>query len=257
MLCWPPIPPRSPWSPQVAAGHARRKRIAELTEAGASSSTEESDSWPIGRGRLGQFVRYSEKVFGLRRRLSHVRDRRRKPTTTAPDLAMVVFFTGLLRIRSFNALEPKLAERPFLNLLNATNHPDGLCCVDTLSRGLRVMDLLTVRQVSVGIVQQAERNKVFREGWHGALRYVAIDGWEPFSSRVRHCDQCLVRHLRTKDRNGQVVMVEEYYHRWGYPSNRRRPGRLLSRVGSQGDAPGWPGARGSPAVEAGCPSAGD
>jgi hypothetical protein len=168
----------------------------------------------MGRGRLSQLRVYAQKVFALPRRLSHVRDRRRKPATTTCALATVTFYTGLLRIRSFNALEPRLGERCFLHLLDAPAQTSRLCSVDTLSRSLRVMDIDTVRQVSVGIVHKAERNKVFREGWHGALRYAAIDGWEPICSRQRHCEQCLVRRVRTRDRNAELTTVEEYYHRY-------------------------------------------
>ncbi len=57
--------------------------------------------------------------------------------------------------------------------------------------------------------QRAERNKVFREGWIGALRYVALDGWEPIASRRRHCAYCLERTIQ--DGKAQVI---EYYHRY-------------------------------------------
>jgi len=79
---------------------------------------------------------------------------------------------------------------------------------------LRVTDLESARAVSVAILRKAERNKVFREGWYGALRYVAIDGWEPFCSRHRHCSECLVRQVRVKQADGSVVEVPEYYHRF-------------------------------------------
>jgi hypothetical protein len=59
------------------------------------------------------------------------------------------------------------------------------------------------------LVQRAERNKVFREGWIGALRYVALDGWEPIASRRRHCAQCLEREVPDGKQR-----VTEYYHRY-------------------------------------------
>jgi hypothetical protein len=64
------------------------------------------------------------------------------------------------------------------------------------------------------MIAKAERNKVFREGWHGALRYVAIDGWEPFCSRHRHCSECLERRVRVKATDDSTVVVVEYYHRY-------------------------------------------
>jgi hypothetical protein len=160
-------------------------------------------------------VAYGRKVFDLGSRLGQVVDSRRAPRTSAELVAAAVFYAGLLRIRSFNALEPRLGERPFLRLVGAATESERLCSVDTVSRSLCRMDLLSVRAISVGMLEKAERNKVFREGWHGALRYVAIDGWEPFSSRHRHCPECLVRWVKVKAKDGTPIgEEEEYYHRY-------------------------------------------
>ena len=167
----------------------------------------------LGQGLLRQLVTYGRKVYGLGSLLGGVEDRRRTPRTGAGLVAMVVFYTGLLRIRSFNALEPRLAEEPFLRLVGAKT-PGRLCSVDTVSRALRVMDLESLRAISVEMLRKAERNKVFREGWHGAFRHIAIDGWEPFCSRHRHCEECLVRRVRIKRADGTEAEVEEYYHRF-------------------------------------------
>jgi hypothetical protein len=169
---------------------------------------------------LRQIVAYGRKVFDLGVRLGRVEDARRKPLTPPRLIAAAVFFTGLLRIRSFNALEPRLSEKPFLRLVGAAQDRKALCSVDTLSRALRVMGLDSVRSVSVSIVAKAERNKVFREGSYGALRYFALDGWEPICSRHRHCRECLVRRVRVKGKgqgkgkDGAPIEVDEYYHRY-------------------------------------------
>jgi hypothetical protein len=163
---------------------------------------------------LRQIVAYGRKVFDLRGRLERVVDTRRAPRTAAGLVAAAVFYTGLLRIRSFNALEPRLREKPFLRLVGAAPERLCLCSVDTLARSLSRMDLACVRAVLIEMVQKAERNKVFREGWHGALRYVAIDGSEPFCSRHRHCPECLVRRVSVKDNDGTIKKVPEYYHRY-------------------------------------------
>lgn len=89
-----------------------------------------------------------------------------------------------------------------------------LCSADTVARSLVAMKSEPVRDLSISIIAQAERNKVFREGWHGALRYFAIDGWEPFNSYHRCCDQCLVRHVKVKQPDGVVREVEQYFHRY-------------------------------------------
>jgi hypothetical protein len=158
-------------------------------------------------------VAYGRKVFGLGVLLSRVTDRRRRPVVEASWVAATVFFAGLLRIRSFNALEPRLSEKAFRRLVG-TGPNESLGSADTLSRALRKMDLDSVRAVSRAIIAKAERNKVFREGWHGTLRYMAIDGWEPISSEHRHCRHCLVRRVTRKARDGSVRVVDQYYHRF-------------------------------------------
>lgn len=169
---------------------------------------------PLGAGHLRQIVAWASKVYDLPRRLGLIRDGRRQPLTSAGNVAAAVFFTGLLRIRSFNAVEPKLSEKPFLRLVGARRGRTRLCSADTLGRALRVMDVDKVREMSVSILAKAERNKVFREGWHGALRYVALDGWESMCSRKRHCRECLTRLVRINTQDGEIVEVEEYYHRY-------------------------------------------
>ena len=168
----------------------------------------------MGQGRLRAWVTYTRKVYDLPQRLASVQDRRRAPRVTAPQVAAAILFTGLLRIRSLNALEPKLREKPFLRLVDAPVEARLLCSADTLGRALRSMDLERLRAISVGVLRQAERNKVFRYGSHGALRYVALDGWESISSYRRHCSECLVRLQRLKGRDGSWYEVEQYYHRY-------------------------------------------
>lgn len=183
-------------------------------QAGAAGAEAGRDAWQAGGGRLRQIVAYARDVYDLGEHLGEVRDARQAPRTSAHLVASSVLFAGLLRIRSFNALEPRLSEKSFLYLVGAAREAERLCSADTLSRALRGMDLGSVRDLAVGMVAQAERNKVFREGWHWAFRYVAVDGWEPIQSSRRHCGGCLVRQIKVKQRSGELTQVEQYYHRF-------------------------------------------
>lgn len=165
-------------------------------------------------GRLRQIVAYGAKVFGWREAFQQVRDGRLAPRVPAEQVAAAVFFTGLLRIRSFNALEPRLSEKPLLWLVGAADKVERLCSADTLSRAVRRMDLETMRELALGLVARAKRNKVFRERRYLALRYVAIDGWEPIQSWCRHCEGCLVRRVKVRHRRGELREIEQYYHRY-------------------------------------------
>jgi len=196
--------------------------VGERRKTDPAAAEREDSSGPparhvdefLGSGWLRQIVTYGRKVYGLGERLRGVMDRRRKPFVPGESVAAAVFYTGLLRIRSFNALEPKLSQKPFLRLLGCLPRVDSLCCADTLSRALRGMELETVRGISVSMLAKAERNKVFREGWHAALRYFALDGWEIFRSRSRHCPECLQRRIRMKGPSAEITEVVEYYHRY-------------------------------------------
>jgi len=166
----------------------------------------------FGAGRLRQFLAYAKKVFGLDALLGAMRDRRKTSRVSTELVTRIVFLAGVLRVRSFNALEPKLAEPWMQRALGARVAPRRkVCSVDTLSYALARADVRSCRDQVVRLVQKAERNKVFREGWHGALRVVALDGWEPFSSFERHCPACLSRQLTIKQ-NGVEAKRTQYYH---------------------------------------------
>lgn len=163
----------------------------------------------LGRQRLRQVLAYGRKVFSIGARLEQVRDRRMDPRVPTALVMRIVLLLGLLRIRSLNALEPRLAEPWMQRALGLVPGDEPPCSVDTVSYTLQRTEVSTVRDVLVGIIKKAERNKVFREGWLGALRYAALDGWEPFASYERCCPACLTRKVQVgKER------VTQYYHRY-------------------------------------------
>jgi hypothetical protein len=172
------------------------------------------DPFQLSGGRLRQALVYWRKVFFLPKLLGLARDGRKDPRVLVDLVVRIVFLVGLLRIRSFNALEPKLAELQMQHALDAPPRRNGkVCSVDVLGYSLARMDLASVREMVVQSNRKAERNKMFREGWIGALRYVGIDGWEPICSRTRHCPHCLTRKVRVKIR-GKKKLVTEYFHRY-------------------------------------------
>jgi hypothetical protein len=166
------------------------------------------------KGHLRRLVAYGQKVYRHRDLLAGVEDDRRAPAKASSFIAAIVFYCGLLRVRSFNALEPRLKESSFLRLLGVPRPDKPLCSIDTVSRALRRIDLKAVQGVSESIVAKAERNKVFRDGSVGALRYVAIDGWELFSSYKSHCQTCLQREIKFKNDDGTERVEIQYYHRY-------------------------------------------
>ncbi|MEK7863041.1 MAG: hypothetical protein AAB295_07235, partial [Chloroflexota bacterium] len=151
-------------------------------------------------------------MYRLDSLLDGVRDSRQNARVSMGLVARIMLVLGTLRIRSFNALEPKLAEAGMQRAIGAPLSPGTRACsADTLSYALNRSDPDTARAALVALVKHAERNKVFREGWHGAMRFVAIDGWEPHSSYERHCPACLTRQVTVKSRE-ETATVTQYYH---------------------------------------------
>ena len=201
-------------SPCSCGSGIKYKRCC-LEKERASDVTLVADILSVGQGRLRQCVAYGRKVYDLRQQLETLTDARVDHDISTYVVAAAVMFCGLLRIRSFNALEPKLGEKTFINLIGEpVGDRSKLCSADTLGRVLRGMGIEGLRSLGAHMVSQAERNKVFREGWVGALRFVALDGWEPISSYHRHCSECLIRNVKLKRQDGSEEVVEQYYHRY-------------------------------------------
>ncbi len=167
------------------------------------------------RGKLHQFEKYACNVFALPALLVSLNDTRRAPEIPTFDVVNSLFHTALLRIPSLNALEGDLKESDFQKLIGRHPTPEVKAfSADVVANVLDKLHLNGVRGALEQVVDQAERNKVFREGSYGSLRCVAIDGWEPFASYDRHCPQCLVRHIKVKRAGGEVEAVKQYYHRY-------------------------------------------
>jgi hypothetical protein len=165
------------------------------------------------RGKLHQFEKYVCNVFGLPDLLASFVDTRRAPKIPTFDIVNSLFHTAVLRIPSINALEGDLKESDFQKLIGRQPTPEAKAfSADVVANVLDKLELQGIRKANDEVISKAARNKAFRDGSYGALRCVAIDGWEPFSSYDRHCPNCLVRKVKVKRRTGEFEEVEQYYH---------------------------------------------
>ena len=188
---------------------------------------------------MRRFCRYIAKVFHLPALISRLRDTRRRPQYSAQfiwETVMTLLVTGRGSLHSIEA--DRLGARSMIRK-SATGPPSD----DTLGRVFDCLDPAGVLQMLVAINHQSKRNKALPL-WLN-LRFAAVDGHEFFSSRKRHCEECLQRTIKV---DGEEVV--EYYHQGvvchltGYPSampldvEMIRPGegevaaarRLLERV---------------------------
>jgi hypothetical protein len=164
------------------------------------------------RSKLHQFEKYVSNVFGLPDLLASLVDTRRAPKIPTFDVVNSLFHTAVLRIPSINALEGDLKQSDFQKLIGRQPTPEVKAfSAEVVSNVLDKLQLEGIRTANEEVINKAERNKAFRDTY-GALRCVAIDGWEPISSYKRHCPSCLVRKVKTKRADGETEEVEQYYH---------------------------------------------
>jgi hypothetical protein len=167
------------------------------------------------RGKLRQFEKYVCNVFSLPDLLASLVDTRRAPNIPTFDVVNSLFHTALLRIPSINALEGDLQEEDFQKLIGRQPTPAVKAfSADVVANVLDKLHLEGLHGAVQEVIHKAERNKAFRDGGYGALRCVALDGWEPFSSYDRHCPNCLVRKVKVRRRTGELEEVEQYYHHY-------------------------------------------
>lgn len=174
-------------------------------------------SWVIDSSRkLNLFLKYVTKVYGMARMLGSFTDSRRRPTHPTFDVVNSLFHAALFRRPSINATEGDLKHEDFQKLIGRKPEPGVKAfSAEVISNVLDKLDLDGLRNGIEDIVWRAERNKVFRGGSYGALRCVALDGWEPFCSYDRHCSHCLTREVSVKNpTTGEVEKRTQYYHRY-------------------------------------------
>lgn len=145
----------------------------------------------LGVGYLRRLLGYAHKVYALGAVLERVRDGRPRPQIPMSTVVRAVFACGLFRVRSFNALEPQLGEPQLAYALGLGQgkRRGRVCSVDTLGRALRQAAPESFHEMLRALIERAERNKVFREGWIGApavcgARWVGADCVTPPALRA-------------------------------------------------------------------------
>lgn len=171
--------------------------------------------------RLHQFLNYAIEVFGLGATLAKACDGRRSPKISTSQVFLSLLMAAVLRVPSLNQLEELLGDGQFRRLLGARGSSargKRLFSADTIADVLDTLDVAVLQASLVELVKKAERNKAFRDDTFGTFRCVALDGWEPFSTYKRHCEGCLTRTVKLKERDEDGNQVErtvtQYYHRF-------------------------------------------
>jgi len=160
-----------------------------------------------GRGRMRQFVAYLRKTIHLPNIVEEtVHDRRRSPKYSGSVCFLLTVFMLVMRIKSFNQFERRLADPAMKKLFGGRLLPR---CVDTIVGALKKTDLASLEELHQRILRQSVENKALRKSLHRGMRFFSFDGLETIRSRNRSCQGCQTATYDTGQ--GQVT---DHFHRF-------------------------------------------
>ena len=147
---------------------------------------------------------YIHKVYNLGQLVRQIRDKRKRSSIKTHIVAYLLICGFIFQVSSFNRMKYFIEDNKqrFKNLF-----PKGtrLPKIDALREIVKEMELTDVRAMHERVVDKAIENKVLRTNTINGLRVSAVDGVELFSSKVKCCEGCLTRELKS----GEM----EYFHK--------------------------------------------
>lgn len=160
--------------------------------------------------RLDQFLRYAQKVFGLKTRRRGVRDER--PLAQIPTHAVLIslMLGVVLRLSSYLDLSQQTRRRRWRQLCGLKSPISD----DTFEYVTERLSLEDLRQSLADIAKTLKSNKALASCQINGLLFVSLDANEHFKSRSRCCACCCQRQIEETDAKGQKHKVTEYYHRY-------------------------------------------
>lgn len=148
-------------------------------------------------------LRYSEKIFGLRRRIKDIGDGRIRPRIKTPTVITSVLVMMLSRMGSFNALEQTRS-----CLFWKEQNKGVLPSADTIGNVVSQVDLAALRAEIRNVYSRLKRNKALRPLFPNSRFAVIVDGHESSASFRQCCCGCLHREVKTA--SGTAI---QFYHR--------------------------------------------
>jgi len=162
--------------------------------------------------RLGQFIGYCQRVFGLRQLAGGVKEGRPYPEVPMVGVWLSLVFGAVMRVPSFLQLEAETARSCWQRWIGRSSKISD----DVFGYATERMDVENLRAHLVFANKTLKRNKAFEGNKIGGLLIASLDANEHFKSRSRCCADCLQRQIKIKDAQGHEQTAVEYYHKEVY-----------------------------------------
>lgn len=156
--------------------------------------------------RAHQFIKYVNKVYGLAQQLSRFNDGRVNPQVALKNILLIIIFSIVVNVHSFNMME-SLLKRGYFNKALKKRKVKG--SADTFGYGLAKSFIKQFEQLNCRIIKTSRYNKVFQHGTIDGFTVVALDGTEAFRTQSERwsCEKC-----RTTIRTNTDGSEEVDYH---------------------------------------------
>lgn len=161
--------------------------------------------------RLAQFLQYTCKVFGLKRRLRTVREGRSEPKVALLPLNLCLILGVVMRIGSYLDLAQQTKNRRRWRHLCHLQAPVQNEIFGYVTERMQPEDW---RQNQAHLARELKRNKALESCKINGLLFVSIDANEQFASFSRTCPRCCQRQVELLDEDGKKVKGTQYYHRY-------------------------------------------
>ena len=168
---------------------------------------------------LRRFLRYIERLYGVKEELASVTDRRQKPQLPTFRVVAGLFLMACIQAGSLNGIEQALRNGPARCVWHKWLGGD-LPSADRLGEVAAILDVDQLRKVLVRHYQRRRRKKTLHAPKEKRFILV-LDGHEYGASYYRCCKNCLNRtvHVQGEERI-------QYYHRYVLGYLFRGDGRL-------------------------------
>lgn len=156
--------------------------------------------------RAHQFIKYVNKVYSLAQQLFCFTDGRVNPQIPLREILLVIIFSIVVNVHSFNKMESLLKLGYFNKALKKQKVKGS---ADTFGYGLARSLIRQFEQLNSRIIRTSRYNKVFQQGTIDGFTVVALDGTETFRTQSKgwSCEKC-----RTTVRTNSDGNVETDYH---------------------------------------------
>ena len=162
--------------------------------------------------RLGQFIRYCQRVCELSRIATGIKDGRPYPEVPILGIWLSLVLGAVMRVPSFLQLEAETARACWQRWIGRSSKISDAVFGYATER----MDLENLRANLVFANKTLKRNEAFEGNKIGGLLVASLDANEQFKSRSRCCPDCREREIKIQDGDGKEQTVIEYYPKQVY-----------------------------------------